>query len=208
MAITYPLSLPDTTSFQSIKLKARNAVAVTESMFTYQQRTQQNQGQRWEADVKIVPKNRTDAEVWITFLMSLKGRLGTFLMGDPAGATPLGVATGTPLVKGASQVGEDLITDGWTISTTGILVKGSYVQLGSGATSTLHKSLTTVNSNGSGEATLTLWPAITAQTSPADNAPLTISSAKGLWRLKDNLFEFDIDTAIIYGIEFAAIQAL
>lgn len=36
----------------------------------------------------------------------------------------VGVATGTPLVNGASQSGASLVTDGWTNSTTGILKKG------------------------------------------------------------------------------------
>jgi len=136
----------------------------------------------------------------------MNGQYGTFLLGDPANTAPRGVGTGTPLVKGGSQTGDSLITDGWTNSTTGILKAGDWIQLGSGSSSRLHKVLDDVNSDSGGNATLTIWPSL--RSSPADNAVITVNSPKGQWRLATNEMQYSIDEASVYGITFACVEAL
>lgn len=201
MAISYPLSLPSTDIAQ-VRLVANSMVGISQSPFTAVQQVYKYTGQYWEADISLPPMKRAVAEYWISFLLKLNGSYGTFLLGDPNGATPRGVATGTPLVKGANQTGSDLITDGWTTSTTGILKAGDYIQIGN----YLHKVLDDVNSDSSGNATLTLFPDL--RTSPADNATITVNSAKGLFRLSSGQTSWDINEASIYGITFAAREAL
>jgi hypothetical protein len=127
-------------------------------------------------------------------------------MGDPVNTQPRGVASGTPLVDGAGQTGNQLNTKGWTPNITGILRAGDWVQLGTGATSRLYKVLDDVNSNANGEATLTLFPNL--RSSPANNAALTISSPKGVWRLAANDVGYDIQTGQFYGITLACVEAL
>lgn len=201
MAISYPLSLPSTDIAQ-VRLVANSMVGISQSPFTAVQQVYKYTGQYWEADISLPPMKRAVAEYWISFLLKLNGSYGTFLLGDPNGATPRGVATGTPLVKGANQGGSDLLTDGWTTSTTGILKAGDYIQIGT----YLHKVLDDVNSDSSGNATLTLFPDL--RESPADNAAITVSSAKGLFRLSSGQTSWDINEASIYGITFAAREAL
>lgn len=205
MSITYPLALPTVTGLQSIRLFARPTVAVAESPFTGQQQVQRHAGQRWMASVSLPPMPRAAAEEWWTFQLKLNGIEGTFLLGDPAGATARGIATGTPLVKGASQTGNSLITDGWTISQTGILKAGDYIQIGSGASARLYKNLNDVNSDSNGDATLDIWPRL--RSSPADNAPIVVSSCQGVFRLGANEVLADIDTAMIYGMSFTCTEA-
>lgn len=206
MAITYPLSLPTNKGLAKIRLTANNVVGVSQSPFTAKQQIYKYTGQFWEAEISLPPMKRADAEYWISFLLKLNGSYGTFLLGDPNGGTARGVATGTPLVNGGSQSGNELVTDGWTNSTTGILKAGDYIQLGSGSSSQLYKVLDDVNSNGSGEATLTVWPDL--RTSPADNAAITVSNAKGVFRLSSNAQAWDINEATFYGMTFAAREAL
>jgi hypothetical protein len=206
MPITYPLTLPTITGISSINIRPFSVVAVAESPFTLSQQVQEYAGQRWEADVTLPIMSRAEAEEWNAFFLKLNGRRGTFLMGDPAGSTPRGVATGTPLVKGAGQTGNTLITDGWTTSTANILRAGDYVQLGTGSNARLHKNLDDVNSDSSGNATLTLWPNII--TAPTDNAALTITAAKGVWRLSTNVMEWNIFPPAMYQIAFTAMEAL
>ena len=136
-------------------------------------------------------------------MISLNGQQGTFLLGDPLGSTVRGVGTGTPLVKGASQTGNSLITDGWTASQTGILKAGDYFQLGTGSSSKLYKVLADANSDGSGDATFDIWPSI--NTAVANDSALTIASAKGVFRLASNEMGFDLKQAQFYGIAFSAI---
>jgi hypothetical protein len=206
MAISYPLALPTVTGLAKIRLIANNVVGVSQSPFTAKQQVYKYTGQFWEADISLPPMKRADAEYWISFLLKLNGSYGTFLLGDPNGATARGAATGTPLVKGADQTGSELITDGWTTSTTGILKAGDYVQIGSSSSSRLHKVLDDVNSDSSGNATLTLWPDL--REAPSDNAAIVVSSPKGLFRLNDNAQNWDVNEASIYGITFGAREAL
>lgn len=207
MAETYPLSTPNT-DIASIRLVARNAVAVASSPFTYSQQVYRHQGQAWEVDVTLPAMKREQAEVWVSFLLRLRGQYGTFLIGDPAGATPRGSASttpGNPVVFGAGQTGDELNIDGLPISTSGYLLAGDYIQLGSGVTATLHKVLENVDTNSLGEATLNLFPRV--RTAPADNAPITVTNTVGAFRLVSNETSWDINTATIYGISFGGVEA-
>ena len=205
MAITYPLSLPTNKGMARIKLSANDIVGVSQSPFTAAQQVYKYTGQFWEADITLPPMKRADAEYWISFLLKLNGPYGTFLLGDPNGTVPRGVATGTPLVQGGSQTGYELITDGWTSGVTGILKAGDYIQLGSSSASKLYKVIEDVNSDGSGVATLTIWPSL--RLSPADNAAIVTASPRGVFRLTTTP-SWDINEATFYGMTFGAREAL
>lgn len=92
MAITYPLNTPTNIGIANITLMAENAVAVSQSPFTFAQQIVAHPGQRWAASISLPPMKRQDAENWIAFLLSLKGQVGTFLLGDPNGVNDQGVA--------------------------------------------------------------------------------------------------------------------
>lgn len=206
MAITYPLSLPSVAGIAQVTLRAENVTAISRSPFSLAQKVYSHPGQAWAADVTLPPMDREDAEEWVAFLLSLKGQAGTFLMGDTAGATARGTPTGTPLVNGANQTGGTLVIDGATTGVTNWLKAGDYIQLGSGSTATLHKVLTAADSDGSGNVTLDIWPNL--RTSPADNAAVTVANTVGRWRLASAVQDWDISAAQIYGVTFAAVEAL
>ena len=98
MTITYPLDMPtDVIGISQIELRARNAVGVSQSPFTFQQQIFRHSGQMWSASIQIAPVNREFGEPWIAFLLSLNGPVGTFLLGDPLGACSRGAAAdGSP----------------------------------------------------------------------------------------------------------------
>ena len=206
MAITYPLTLPSHTGIRSITFRAVNTVGISQSPFTYAQQAVAHSGQRWEVDVTLPPMKRADAEQWIAWLVSLRGQLGTFTLGDPIGATPRGSAGGTPLVNGASQTGGTLSIDGCTASQTGWLKAGDYIQLGSGTTATLHKVLQDADSNASGEVDLDIWPYI--RTAPTDGSTVVTSNTVGKFRLANNEQNWNINEASIYGMTFGAFEAI
>ena len=205
MAISYPLSLPTTAGIAKVRLTANDIVGISQSPFTAAQQVYKYPGQFCEGDVTLPPMKRLDAEYWISFFLKLNGPFGTFLLGDPNGGTARGIATGSPAVNGGSQVGNELVTDGWTTSQTGILKAGDYIQLGSGATAQLYKVLDDVNSDGSGNATLTIWPSL--RSSPADDASIIVTNPVGVFRLTTPA-AWDIDEASIYGMTFGAREAL
>jgi hypothetical protein len=388
LAISFPLALPTSIGIANITLSANNAVAISQSPFTFQQQIVQHPGQRWTASVSIPPVRRDLAEPWNAFLLALNGPVGTFLLGDPNAKAPRGSALGFrknllvyseqfnnaswiktdisvsqnvavapdglstadalievvdpgekivesrpnvvggqtytlsvylkslsgnrrvwmrpagstggasavvnieaktavvsgspgsvsisdfgngwircaltytalssgvglirfqlrtdssdtgaqdymgdgtsgvliwgaqlqegpltdyqpiadsygPFVRGAGQTGSSLIVDAVSPSETGYLLAGDYIQLGSGATATLHKVLQDVDTNESGQATIDIWPNI--RTAPADNAIVTLTNTVGRFRLSGNQQSFSINEASIYGISFDCVEAL
>jgi hypothetical protein len=209
MAITYPLALPTQTGIATVNLVARNTIGTTTSPFTYSQQVHKHQGQRWEADIVLPPMKRADAEVWISFFMKLYGQYGTFLMGDPNAATPRGSAAttpGSPLVNGASQTGNTLSIDGLPASATGYLKEGDYIQLGTGNDTRLYKVLEDVDTNASGEADVTIWPDL--RSSPSNDDPVTVSSARGVFRLTTPTTDWSISTGGFYSLAFGAAEAI
>ena len=93
MSISYPLALPTSIGIAEITLSANNAVATSQSPFTFQQQIIQHPGQRWTDSVTIPPVRRDLAEPWVAFLLALNGPVGTFLLGDPNAKAPQGTAT-------------------------------------------------------------------------------------------------------------------
>lgn len=116
-----------------------------------------------------------------------------------------GVNTGTPLVNGVGQSGASLVTDGWTVSTTGILNQGDLItianvyganpvppnnQVGTGQASlAVFRVTASVNSDSGGNATIPIELAIETTTTdgvyatvtalPANNAAITVLANTG-----------------------------
>lgn len=204
MTISFPLSMPATPGVVRVTFTSITAVGVNRSPWTYQTQVQEHPGQSWSAEVTLPTMERETAEEWIAFLLSLNGQAGTFLLGDFASAEPRGVAVGTPKVNGAHTAqSRTLVTDGWQTSTTGIMLKGDYIQLGS----RLYKLLTDADSDGSGNATFDIWPGL--RESVADDETILITGCKGLFRLASNITPlFDVNDARHYSISFGAVEAI
>lgn len=206
MAITFPLSLPATPGFRSLQITATNIVGLSTSPFTAESQVQEWPGELWSLAAELPPMQRATAEQWLAFLLALRGGSGTFLIGDPAGATPQGPATGTPLVNGANAAGSKVLnTKGWTHSIT-VLKAGDYMQIGTGTAQRLFKTVTDTVSDSSGNATADIWPR--TREALADGAAIVTANTKGVFRLADNNRKWSLDTAKIYGINFTAVEAL
>lgn len=202
---TYPLDLPAELLAQSAQILGIDFVGMSESEFTGIQQSHAHPGELWQIDIELPPMTRQDIGPWAGWLFSLKGTHGTFLCGDPGYEGPYGIGTGAPVVMGASQTGSELVTDGWTISTAGILLRGDLFQLGTGATSRLYMLTADADSDGSGVSTLQIWPAL--RSSPADNAPLTLADPRSVFRLTQ-AFPIQYDKANIAYLTFSAREAL
>lgn len=197
------LSLPSSSCIASVVMTLTRAVGVTQSPFTFEEQSYRWPGEMWSMEFALPPiVNRAVAAEWKSFALKLEGQYGRFLMGDPSARLPAGSGAGTPLVNGINQTGNTLVTDGWTPNQQGALLPGDYIQLGTGASSKLHMVTNTVNSDGAGNATLEFVPAL--RTSPADNAPIVISDAKGVFKLTNNSFSWQVSPGGIYRISFSA----
>lgn len=204
MSITYPLTMPESPCFLSDEFGPITAVAMSRSPFNFQTQRQALPGQMWAFSGTLPPLQGPEAAEWKAFLVALNGREGSFLLRPPSFKLR-GVGTGTPLVKGGSQTGRELVTDGWTSGVTGILKAGDYLQLGTGASSRLHMVVKDADSDGSGNATLDIWPALRA--SPADNDPIEIEDPHGVFMLTSNELRWTRDI-IFNGIAFDAVEVV
>ena len=127
MSISFPLSMPTNVGSVKTNLTQDSTIGIARSPFTKQQQVFQWPGEGWMLDVSLPPMKRAAAEKWWSFLVSLRGQLGTFYAGDDQATTPQGVATGTPVVNGAQgSMSPTLATKGWTHNVTGILLAGDY----------------------------------------------------------------------------------
>lgn len=194
MAITYPLSTPTTIGIESITLRTYNAVATSQSPFTYKQQVVSFGGQKWEADVSIPSARRDLSAEWTAMLVALKGQTGTFLLGDPDYVTPRGDASYCAVTGEAGQ-------DSVSVALTGTLKAGDYLQLGSGSSARLHKVL--IEQTGSG--TLEIWPTLRDDYT---SSVAVLDSPKGVFRLKENVTSWSINNASAYGISFSAVEAI
>lgn len=206
MAISYPITLPSGPGYRRVSIQPRSSVASYSSPFTQQQQVYAHPGQLWTGEFELPPMNRDEAAAWVAALTSLNGIEGTFVFGDPSWISPRGVGTGTPLINGGSQTGYDLITDGWTTSQTGIMKAGDWIQIGTGSSRRLHMVMADANSDGSGNATLTLWPRV--RSAFANNTALTVNSPTGIWRLTANAaWTINVDN-LVAGITVTCVEAL
>jgi P22 coat protein - gene protein 5 len=142
----------------------------------------------------------------------------------------VGAYAGSGVINGASQTGSSVVTNGWTASITGLLNVGDVVTF-AGVFAVNPKSrqttgslqnfviTSTVNSDGSGNATLPIYPAITTtgayQTvtgSPANGAAVVVkgsastSYAQNIGFVKDAFGLVTVPLELPEGVDFKARQ--
>lgn len=184
MAISYPLAFPTHKGVRSITIRQRKVVGLSMSPFSLIPQTYEHPGEMWEADITLPPMNRAAGEAWIAWLASLRGSVGSFTMGDPAGATSRGGASGSPTATGSIRARTITVSGG-----SGSLYAGDWISLGGRY---LHKVLANVALGGS--ASVEIWPALRAAVS---GAACTVNGATGRWFLAETP-GWDIDVASIY----------
>ena len=202
---SYPLTLPTVTGITTQNWGLERVVAVTESPFTNQEQVYEHEGAQWRATFTLPPMKKESAAVWLAFLMSLRGRRGTFKIGDQDRKTIQGVATGTILVNGAAQTGNAIDLDGFANSTNNVFKAGDYIQINS----YLYMVSADVNSNGSGEATVYVEPSLrTGIEAINDNTTVLYSNTTTLMRLDSNELNWNTNNVSVYGISFACSESL
>ena len=162
-------------------------------------------GARWTANYAVSNKSAADAGQLIAFLTKLRGQANSFYGYDPKRVTAQGTATGTPLVNGASQTGNSLVTDGWSNGVTNILKSGDMIHFPTSHGQELKMVTANANSDGSGNATLSIEPSLRG--SPANNAVITISTPACVMRLADDSqAKWTINELGLYEIKFNGIE--
>lgn len=184
-----------------VTLRAINIVGEQRGPFSAKREIQVFPGAHWEIEVAFLPVLRAEAQRLEAFLLSLRGKAGTFRLADPYRSLPLGSNLGTPLVRVATVAGDEaVLTKGWTVSQTDALKAGDFIQIGS----RLHMVLQDADADASGNATVNVWPPI--RQVHAVNAPVITSNARGVFALDANAVEFtrgvnQLNGAILRAVE-------
>ena len=135
------------------------------------------------------------------FLAKLDGQRHRFTLHDHA-YTGQGILTGTPLVAGASQTGNTIVTDGWTASQTGIVKAGDMISFGD------ELKMVTADADSDGAtpsaATISIVPEI--HTSPADNAAITVANPTGVFMLASPVVGWDNRAGVFSNFTIQAIE--
>ena len=205
MAVTYPLALPTGLTVKSFVMAPEQVHSFTESPFSFRKQVALHDGERWEVNMTLPAQTHEKGREWAAFLTKLRGRYGSFLMGDLTHSTPAGSAgttPGTPVVNGASQTGDALNIDGAPNSKTGYLKAGDYI----GISNRLYMVLNDASSNATGQVSLDIWPAL--RSSPADNATVILTSPKTSFRLAGEIPDWAYDSAGYYHMQIRFLEDL
>jgi hypothetical protein len=200
MTISYPVTMPTTPGFVSSTFGLSSNTTVFPSPLSRHEQVLERPGALWKAEFVLPPMRPATAAQWRAFLASLRGRFGTFYGFDPDLKAPLGTATGTILVAGGSQTGNDLAVDG--VSVSGTILAGTYFQL----ENRFYMVVQDATANGSGQATLAINPAL--RSAPANDAALTFTNPKCIMRLVDDSVQWGGDRNSNVTLQFAAIETL
>lgn len=207
MAITYPLAKPIYNPTK-VTFSLKNSNNISKSPFTFSGQVQDWGGQQLTASVQVDAVTREQGEYWISYLTSLKGHVGTFRLGDPSAATPMGSVTGAPTLDGAHVIGDsELKVTGLPVSTTGVYKAGDWVQVGATLTTArLYKVLSDANSDATGKATLDIWPNVRVANS--GGARVFHDNPTGLFRLSSPNFDYSIENNCKYTFNFNCEEVL
>lgn len=141
---------------------------------------------RWVTQISVIPRRGANLRLWVRATNQLTSLANRFAYAPPHYSGPsTGYVGSNPLVAGGSQTGLTLDVDGLPTSTA-ILLDGDYISfdvtspLGN-TNRQLNQVTADVNSDGSGEATLSLLLPI--RQAPADNATVNVLTPTALFGL-------------------------
>ena len=175
----------------TLEWQANDNIGVTENPFTRQQLTQDQNASWLEASASWQPMSNKQAIAWCAWMMSLRGQLCAFQLGDPLNLGPQNSAAVAPTVSGANQTGYSLVTTGGSNMTV-----GDWIQLG-------YRAYRITSIAGG---TLGIWPQI--RESPANSATTSLTNVQILWKLKTNVRKWSVSRVKLYGIQLELREAL
>ena len=195
-------SFPLTPSPSAIKIQslAPTRVSVAHSL---RRSTRTTGAQRWLVTADWMGLTRAQFAPIQAFVIAQRGQWDSFAMVLPGHKVPQGVASGSPLVNGASQSGRTLVTDGWTPSTTGILKAGDFI--GIAGQTKVYMVTADATSDAAGNATLTIEPALMA--TPADNAALVVRNVPFTLALATDTLEMAVQPPVLYNFSLSLVEA-
>ena len=162
-------------------------------------------GQRFAITLSFPPMSRSEFAPIKAFIMKQRSQLENFTLIPPTESNAQGVASGTISVNGALTAGTTTATiDGMATSTNGILKAGDYFRFT--GQQKVYMAVEDLNSDGSGEGTLTFEPPLRANV--ADNNVLVYDNVDFTVGLTGDVQEYTIGTSNYFQYEIDLIEVL
>jgi hypothetical protein len=188
------------TSMESVEWSGTVTVSDVTSVFTGGTQVFQWPGaDMWSGTCTLPALTHAQANKWVAALLQCQGKTNAIQLGHPLGKIPAGVVQGSPVVDGSIAVvagGQVLHTTGWSVTKSGLLLPGDYIQVGN----RYHMVLDNVNSDASGKAPINIWPSL--REVPVGSSPIITSNAVGLFRLKSNTVTWSTDVTKLTKLSF------
>lgn len=161
--------------------------ARVESPFSGVGQTQRGQLERWRVAFKFHNVERRDAGEVEGFFMRLEGNANAFRFSDPSRPSSSGVVSGSPTLASAVVAGERILEiTGLQSDAPNIFKAGDWIQIGHQLT----KITSTVDSNGAGTATVSVWPKLWAAQS--SGTAVIHERPKGIFRFLSQSPEWEV----------------
>ena len=197
-------TFPSTPAPRDVAISTNQNTIVTTTASGRRQ-ARQIDGQRFRLRLRFPVMTRTEFAPINAFILKQRSQLESFQYVPPTISAPLGVATGTIAVNGAILAGVTSVAiDGMANSTNGVFKAGDYFRFTS--QNKVYMVMADVNSNGSGQGTLTFEPPL--RSNVADNNVLIYSNVDFTVGLTGDIQEFNISTENYFQYEVDLIEVL
>ena len=191
---------------------APSSVAISSEQMTIvstttsgRRQARQIDGQKFKLTARFPVMTRAEFAPIKAFIMKQRSQLESFTFVPPTISDAQGSASGTISVNGALTAGTTTATiDGMATSTNGILKAGDYFRFT--GQQKVYMAVADLNSDGSGEGTLTFEPPLRANV--ADNNVLIYDSVDFTVGLINDVQEYSIGTSNYFQYEIDLIEVL
>lgn len=183
-----------------------HAPALVSVSHSLQRQARSSDAQQFGFRLTYPQMERATFAPFFAMAVAQRGRYGSFTL--PANlvgyGTPLGIATGTPVVAGTPAAGSRTLTSGgWTASKTGILKAGDLIK--TTASAKVYMVVADCNSDASGLASITIEPSLRA--APAEASALTVTNVPFLMMLTEDSVQLLMNYRYRSGFEIEMVEA-
>jgi hypothetical protein len=182
-----------------------NQNTIVSTTVSGRRQARQIDGQRFRITVRFPAMSRTEFAPILAFIMKQRSQLESFQYTPPTLDDSLGVASGVISVNGAISAGVTSVAiDGMANNTSGVFKAGDFFRFT--GQSKVYMCVADVNSNGSGQGTLTFEPPL--RSNVADNTLLIYSNVDFTVGLTNDVQEFNVGTENYFQYEVDLIEVL
>lgn len=164
------MAFPTTVAPSSLTLRSLQPTLLS-TAHSLKRQVRSRGAQRWGFALRYNALTRAQISELIAFALAQRGQYSSFTFVPAVLGTPQTTVSGTPLCAGATASGRSVTTDGWANSVTAMKA-GEFVKFA--GHNKVYMLTADVTSNGSGQATLSIEPALYAGV--ADNEALTVTA--------------------------------